>query len=71
MNQVNYNHIKTWLPILVLVPLSGFSQSSFRGYVEDGKTGEPVPNASIFFNNTTIGTATQLSKHFRSMGRLK
>ena len=28
MNQVNYNHTKTWLPILVLVPLAGFSQSS-------------------------------------------
>jgi hypothetical protein len=44
--------------LVVCAPVLAFSQSTLKGKVTDSKTGEPVPYANVFFNNTTIGNAT-------------
>ena len=43
---------------LIFFSLTGFSQSILRGKVTDGKSGEPVPFANVFFSNTTMGSPT-------------
>ena len=47
-----------WLILAVLVPLAGYTQSALRGKVTDGKSGEPVPFANVFFSHTTMGSPT-------------
>ena len=47
-----------WLILAVLVPFSGYTQSVLRGKVSDGKNGEPVPFANVFFSHTTMGSPT-------------
>jgi hypothetical protein len=47
----------TWV-LFACGPVLAYSQSSLKGKVTDAKTGEPVPYANVFFNNTTIGNAT-------------
>jgi len=43
--------------LLFLTAFTSFSQS-IKGVVLDGKTNEPIESASVYFDNTTIGTST-------------
>lgn len=43
---------------LVLVSFSAFPQTYFKGTVADYYTGEPIPYATIFLANTTLGTSS-------------
>ena len=43
--------------LLFLTAFTTFSQS-IKGVVLDGKTNEPIESASVYFDNTTIGTST-------------
>ncbi|MBK0377884.1 carboxypeptidase-like regulatory domain-containing protein [Mucilaginibacter segetis] len=45
-----------YIIILLLMPLAGFSQLKLSGRVINTNNGKPVANASVFFNNATIGT---------------
>jgi len=50
-------------PLMLLTLLTGsvhtFSQSTLSGKLTDHQTGEPVPYASVYFANTTLGTSSQ------------
>ena len=50
--------------ILLLFCKPAYSQINFYGKVIDDTTDMPVPNASIYFNNTTIGTTTNHGGEF-------
>src|SRR5690606_20944356 len=43
--------------LLFLTAFTSFSQS-IKGVVLDGETNEPIESASVYFDNTTIGTST-------------
>ena len=45
------------------IPFESFSQE-IRGYVFDKLTREPLIGASVYFDNTTIGTSTDLDGYF-------
>ena len=49
--------------ISLLFYISGYSQT-LTGVVLDAKTSKPIESASIYFDNTTIGTTTNLSGEF-------
>lgn len=58
--------LKIMLPALILL-LSGAASGQFTrvtGTVTDGVTGEPVPFASVFFEGTSIGVATDENGKF-------
>jgi hypothetical protein len=44
--------------ILQLFYLTGVSQQIISGIIQDAATGHPVSSASIYFNNTSIGTSS-------------
>ena len=49
--------------LLLLLSFSGISQT-FSGVVLDEKTKTPVESASVYFDNTTIGTTTDSEGKF-------
>jgi hypothetical protein len=48
--------MKHILLLLLLMPLCCFAQLKVRGKIVNAADGKPVPDASVFFNNATIGT---------------
>jgi len=48
--------MKHLLLLLLLLPLCCFAQLKVRGKVVNATDGKPVPDASVFLNNATIGT---------------
>lgn len=50
--------------LFVLRSLNSYSQIDIIGRVEDELDGRPLPSASVYFNNTTIGTNTDLQGAF-------
>ena len=48
---------KGFFILLFLTAFTSFSQS-IKGVVLDNKTNEPIESASVYFDNTTIGTST-------------
>lgn len=50
--------------LLLLLSLSGFAQLTAIGRVVDAKTGKPIENASVYFNETQIGTKTNVAGRF-------
>ena len=44
--------------IICVIPLTLFAQRTVCGRITDAVTGEPIPGASVFIANTTIGAAT-------------
>ncbi|QHS55666.1 carboxypeptidase-like regulatory domain-containing protein [Mucilaginibacter sp. 14171R-50] len=48
--------MKHFLFVLLLFPAVCFSQVNIRGRVVDAADGKPIPDASVFLNNATIGT---------------
>jgi CarboxypepD_reg-like domain len=50
---------------LALVPAGAFSQMLFQGKVINEETNEPVNAASVYFNNTSIGTTTNALGEFQ------
>ncbi len=55
--------------LFLLRSLNSFSQLDINGRVEDEADGRPLPSASVYFNNTTIGTNTdqQGAFHFTAV----
>ncbi|MDR3252812.1 MAG: carboxypeptidase-like regulatory domain-containing protein, partial [Tannerella sp.] len=53
--------IYTFLTVILTTNLSA---ETLKGTVVDAKTGEPIVAASVFFDGTTIGTATGLNGEF-------
>lgn len=53
--------------VLFILGSSAFSQSYYTiyGKVMNGETNQPMPGASVFAQNTTLGTATDESGNFR------
>jgi len=49
---------------LLLLPVLLAAQYSVRGTVTDAKTGQPLAGASVFLQNTTIGTLTNSTGEF-------
>src|SRR5687768_3855047 len=43
---------------LLMFSITAFSQKMLRGIVIDSALNKPIPRASIFLNNTSIGTRT-------------
>lgn len=56
--------------ILLLVPLLSFSQGTITGRVIDAKTFKPLPYATVYLNQTTIGDATNDKGEF-SLSKIK
>ncbi|MCI1720091.1 MAG: DUF5686 and carboxypeptidase regulatory-like domain-containing protein [Bacteroidales bacterium] len=51
--------------IIISLPSFSFAQvTKVKGRVTDAKTGEPIPFASVFFKNTTIGVSTDLDGYY-------
>jgi hypothetical protein len=61
--------MKKLIPFLLIsfISLTAFSQSSYRisGKIIDEETKQPLQGASVFAENTTIGTATDNDGVFR------
>lgn len=58
---------RIWLSVafLCMLPFTNLAQScTIIGKVIDSKTSVPLPFASVYLNNTTIGTATNLEGEF-------
>lgn len=59
--------IKRTLPVLVilfLLPFTSISQKTIQGSVLNEATGLPIEGASIYFNNTSIGTSANAAGKF-------
>ncbi len=52
------------LSILFFLPLSIGQNTTIVGQIYDSQTGEPLPNISVYFSGTTIGTATNEEGYF-------
>jgi hypothetical protein len=48
----------------LLYSLPAFSQTYFNGRVLDNETGKPIAGASIYFNNTSLGTTSNTAGEF-------
>lgn len=55
----------SYLVVLLSVCNSCFAQSTISGKVLDSKTNEPLPFANVFLDNSTHGTATDMSGVFK------
>jgi hypothetical protein len=55
--------------LIVFLSITGKSQV-INGKVTDEKTGEPMPFANVFINNTTIGSTSDVNGNFRITGSL-
>jgi hypothetical protein len=54
--------------LLLLLPLSCFAQLKIKGKVIDSSNGKPIPDASVFLNNATIGTKSNTDGSFTLNG---
>ncbi|SFH03441.1 carboxypeptidase-like regulatory domain-containing protein [Pedobacter insulae] len=52
------------LLLTLLCPFIGYAQIAVRGLVVDEATGKPIENASVYYNNTKLGTMTNTSGAF-------
>lgn len=52
------------LLLLLFFPFAAFSQKALRGIVNDATTGRPVPGASVFLSNTSVGTTANAEGRF-------
>jgi hypothetical protein len=62
-----HNWVLGWCWIgIALISLPGMAQEEWvRGRVVDAHTGEPLPGAHVYLNNTTLGTTTNVEGIFR------
>ena len=49
---------------LLLFQLGSFAQVTISGKVVQDENGQPLPNASVYLNNSTIGTVTDEKGQF-------
>jgi hypothetical protein len=54
--------------LLLLLPLCCFAQLKIKGKVIDSSNGKPIPDASVFLNNATIGTKSNTDGSFSLNG---
>ena len=64
MVTIKYKPVFFVLVTLLLVPFFSFTQSVINGIVLSEKTGLPVDGASVYFNNTSIGTSADKAGKF-------
>src|SRR5258706_5895313 len=68
---IDYIPVRIALRIFILsfllgVHINGFTQSAtISGHVTDARTLKPLPFATVFINNTTIGGATDEQGYFK------
>jgi len=51
--------------LLWIIPISLFSQRYVSGRITDADDGGPIPAATVFIANTTVGITTELEGHYR------
>ncbi len=51
--------------LLWIVPFVLSSQRYISGHITDSKDGSPISAATVFFDNTTIGSTTDLNGHYQ------
>lgn len=51
--------------LLWLIPFALTGQRYISGRITDAENGDPIPGASIFIANTTVGTTTDVSGNYR------
>ncbi len=62
---MNYPNMKHFLALLIfLVGATAFAQTELRGKVADFLTYEPIESASVYIENTTIGSITNTDGNF-------
>ncbi|MFZ0453325.1 MAG: TonB-dependent receptor [Ignavibacteriaceae bacterium] len=59
MNKI-WSFTKLIILALVFVPALAFASSKIRGKVIDKSTGEPLPGANVYLENTNLGSATTI-----------
>ncbi|MFD0766056.1 carboxypeptidase-like regulatory domain-containing protein [Mucilaginibacter lutimaris] len=52
------------LLLFFLIPIASVAQLKIEGKIVDADTGKPIPDASVFINNTTIGTKAESDGSF-------
>jgi hypothetical protein len=55
---------RIYLFLLFLFPFIGKSQTALKGQVLDAEKSTPIPGASVFLNNTSVGTVTNSQGQF-------
>ena len=51
--------------MLWIIPFTLFAQRTVSGRITDAEDGQPVPGASVFIANTSVGTITDSVGHYR------
>ena len=59
MNKI-WSFTKLIILILIFVPVLVFASSKIRGKVTDKSSGEPLPGANVYLENTNLGSATTI-----------
>lgn len=57
--------MKRLLYLLCFIPVTLFSQRYVSGQITDAEDKEPVAGVTVFISNTTAGTTTDLTGHYR------
>ena len=68
LDSVSSRRAQQWLSLLLfllLCPVIGWSQAAISGQVRDSLTQAPLPFASVFLANTSLGTTTDAEGRFR------
>jgi len=52
------------ISLILLLSIPAYAQTNIHGKVVDEKNNAPLPGASVYFNNTTIGTYTNQQGNF-------
>ena len=57
--------MKRILYLCCFIPVTLFSQRYVSGRITDAGNQKPVPDVTVFISNTTVGTTTDLTGHYR------
>lgn len=57
--------MKCLLYLFCFIPVTLFGQRYVSGHITDAEDKEPVAGVTVFISNTTIGTTTDLTGHYR------
>jgi len=64
MRRVKLN-FKTWLLLLILQPITAFSQFTISGKVTDKESGEPLPGAHVLVDKSFLSTSTNFNGEYK------